>query len=234
MSDIAVTPHCQTHQLLSGLPFLPQSRKRPWTFSAESQWTSALCTWPWSEVDSALLLLLFHLVDSNVDILEGRTTCFWFIVFVERDNECWWPKHQRTIEPVQTVAGLPMWLVAGLSINDIINVLFFFMNASLNHPPERVTDTQIGIIPATGGVCDKSSQGKQLRFNDNWLPVWQQAEALNPLTSCPILTPGGDREARWHMTPSSQLKVVAEPRKQRGMMHSHRLLRSYSVCLVLL
>lgn len=111
---------------------------------------------------------------------------------------------------------------------------FFLMNASLSHPPERVTDTQIGIIPATGGVCDKSSQGKQLRFNDNWLPVWQQAEALNPLTSCPILTPGGDREARWHMTPSSQFKVVAEPRKQRGVMHLYRLLHSYSVCLVLL
>lgn len=36
------------------------------------------------------------------------------------------------------------------------------------------------------------------------------------------------------MTPSSQLKVVAELRKQGGMMDSHRLVHSYSVCLVLL
>lgn len=83
-------------------------------------------------------------------------------------------------------------------------------------------------------MCDKSSQGKQLRFNDNWLPAWQQADALNPLTYCPILTPGGDREKRWHMTPSSQLKVLAGPGKQGGMMRSHRLVRRYSVCLVLL
>lgn len=36
------------------------------------------------------------------------------------------------------------------------------------------------------------------------------------------------------MTPSSHLKAVTEPRKQGGMMHSHRLVRSRSVCLVLL
>lgn len=70
--------------------FYPTKQKKPWTFHAASRWNSALFTWPQSEVHSALLLLLFHLWKRwKVDILEGRTTCIWFIVFVEHDNE-WW------------------------------------------------------------------------------------------------------------------------------------------------
>lgn len=55
---------------------------------------------------------------------------------------------------------------------------------------------------------DKGSHQKQLCLNDNWVMLRQDAQGLNPLTSCPILTPREGRERRWHMTLSSQLHRV--------------------------
>ncbi len=52
---------------------------------------------------------------------------------------------------------------------------------------------------------DNTSQQKQLCLNDNWVILWQAAQGLNPLTSCPSLTPEEGREERWHTTLSSQL-----------------------------
>ena len=55
---------------------------------------------------------------------------------------------------------------------------------------------------------DNTSQQKRLCLNDNWVILWQEAQGLNPLTSCPSLTPEEGREERWHTTLSTRLHGV--------------------------
>lgn len=69
---------------------------------------------------------------------------------------------------------------------------------------------------------DNTSQQKQLCLNDNWVVPRQEAQGLNPLTSCPSLTPEEGREERWHTTLSSQLHRVERLVKLGEMMQSIR------------